>query len=398
MRIWFGRAWMAVAAGLAVLVLTAGVVTAVAVDDGRSSSEAWRVAAEVSVSQLSAATAAGEPSSDAAGSPGQPEAPTEPAPAGGRGASSGPYLGNRTPGAVVTSFEPGRTEWSGVSNGITLRLTMSPAAPAAGETVTFVAEASLPGARCCNFLMQFGDETEGQYPPPPGFDGDRSCSAREPEGSSVRGELRHAYNRGGRWTFRLGARAGGLCGPGEVVYGSLEGVIQIGAGSSSPQGPSLPTVRPASIHPYEPRVITLSAEAQDDDGYIARLIVDWGDGSPQATYTNPRPCQTTAGGWPAGTYTILPLWMGVGTITHRYPDDGPYRVTVTAVSSACDGSGEQRGSGSLTFPEPPPAPPPMESVPWPSPSPWVPPPPTGGTSTNPMPLPPSIPFPTTTAP
>ncbi|HVL27688.1 MAG TPA: hypothetical protein VM390_06045, partial [Acidimicrobiales bacterium] len=270
---------------------------------------------------------------------------------------------------MITPFKAGRTEWTGVSNGITLRLVLSTPSPRAGEPVTFLAEASMPaGAMCCNLMLQFGDGSEGQYPPPPP-PGDRSgCAAREPKSNTVRGEFRHVYNKAGRWNFSLSARWGGVCAPGASGYGSLDGQLEIGGGGAAPtpQGPQLPSLRPASVHPYAPRVITLYADVEDSDGYIDRVIVDWGDGSPTETYKNPHPCKMTAGGWPAGTYTKLPLWMGVASVTHRYADDTPRKVTVTAVSTGCNGAGEQRGSASLTFPEPPPPPPPMESVPWPT--------------------------------
>ena len=109
----------------------------------------------------------------------------------------------------------------------------------------------------------------------------------------------------------------------------------------------------------------LGAGARDDDGFVDRLVVDWGDGSATETYRNPQPCKTTLSGWPAGSYTILPLWMGVGPVTHRYADGRSYTVTVTAISTACDRTGEQRVSGTLVFPEPLPAPPPIESIPLP---------------------------------
>jgi hypothetical protein len=54
--------------------------------------------------------------------------------------------------------------------------------------------------------------------------------------------------------------------------------------------------------------------------------------------------------------------MGVGPVTRRNGDDNAHTVTVTVVSTACDGSTEQRASGTVIFPEQPP-PPPIGSVP-----------------------------------
>lgn len=274
---------------------------------------------------------------------------------------------------------------------------MSPAAPRAGERVTFAVEASIPAGLCCGLMLMTGDGGGDQYPPPPALDDHSGCSAQEPKSNSVRGEMHHVYNKAGRWNFSFSARTGGICSPSASGYGSLDGTVEIGGGSAAPtaQGPSQPTIRPASIWPYESRVITLSAEARDEDGYIDRLTVDWGDGSPTETYRNPQPCKPTASGWPGGTYTILPHWMGVGAVTHRYRDDTPRTVTVTAISTACDRTAEQRVSGTIVFPEQPLPPPPIGSIPWPT--------PTGGPppdiSTLPVPPPgpfPSVPLPTTT--
>ena len=381
---WWARgATTAVVAVLVVGLLTTGIVVAAVVPQRSASSGSLATSPKVHLSQL--------PGSEGLVEAGEP-APPSATGSGEASASAPPLPGHRTPGAVVVPFRAGRTEWSGASNGISLRLVMTTPSPRAGEPVTFLAEASKAGALCCNLTLEFGDGSAGAYPPAPGLGEENRCSSREPKSDSVRGEIRHVYNRAGRWNFRLSARSGGICGPSEVVYGSLEGTLQVTGGSSSPspQGAALPSVRPASIAPYEPLVITLSAEARDDDGYIDRLIIDWGDGSATETYTNPRPCQRTAGGWPAGTYTILPLWMGVGPVRHRYSDDRPHRVTVTAVSTGCDRTGEQRVSGALTFPEPLPPPPPIESIPLPPPSQVPPPPPIGSLPVAPPGPPPTL--------
>jgi len=175
---------------------------------------------------------------------------------------------------VVTPFQPGGAEWSGVSNGIHLRLVLSTSSPRAGAPVTFVAQASMADGLCCNVILEFSDGGEGAYPPGPGVGGGKPLFRREPKSGSVGGELRHVYNKAGRWNFSLGTRSGGVCAPTGAVYGRLEGTLEIGGGSSpSPQGPAQPEVRPASIAPYERYVMTLSAEARDDDGHIDRLIV-----------------------------------------------------------------------------------------------------------------------------
>ena len=382
-------------ATLTALVLTAGLAAAAVIEEAPTRPVDQAVTGSLGPSHLSGAEAIDEPPAPATTRP----APTT-TPAAAKSNEAPPLPGHRTPGAAVTPFKAGRGEWSGVSNGITIRMVMNPAAPRAGEPVRFAVEASMPSGQCCNLMLQFGDGGEDTHPPRPGL-GPIDCAALEPKSNTVRGEITHVYNKAGRWNFSLTARSGSGCTPSSppAAYGSLDGTLQIASGSSSPtaQGPALPTVRPASIYPYAPRVITLAATAEDADGYIDRLLVDWGDGSPTESYENPQPCKPTPSGWPGGTYTILPLWMGVGPVTHRYADDTPRRVTVTVVTTGCDGSAEQRASASITFPEPPappPPPPPIESLPLPPPNNVSPPPPISSLPVPPPPYPlPPMPVP-----
>lgn len=376
---------------LVVLMLTAGVVAAAVVEPSAPADQPVTGTVSLGASQLSA-EALEEPASTTTTPAPAPAATTPSTSTSGGSTAAPPLPGHRTPGAVVTPFKAGRTEWTGVSNGITLRLVMTPPSPRAGEPVTFLAEASMPaGSLCCHLMLQFGDGSEGVYPPYPPLGDTGGCAARELKSNTVRGEIRHVYNKAGRWNFSLSARWGGVCAAGPTGYGSLDGQLEIGGGAPpTPQGPAPPSVRPASIYPYAPRVITLAADVADNDGYIDRVVVDWGDGSPTETYKNPHPCKTTPGGWPAGTHTKLPHWMGVASVTHRYADDIPRKVTVTAVSTGCSGAGEQTGSASLTFPEPLPPPPPIESIPWPT-NVNVPPPPP--ISALPVPVPTSFPTP-----
>jgi hypothetical protein len=376
---------------LTFLLLTAGVVAAATVDEASPATETV-AGGSLGASQFSTEPLDEAPTTTTA----PPPAPVTSTPSTSAGPTAAPPLpGARTPGAVTTPFKAGRTEWTGVSNGITFRLVMTTASPRAGEPVTFLAEASMPaGAMCCHLMLQFGDGSEGVYPPYVPLGDHSPCSSREPTSNTVRGEISHVYNKAGRWNFSLSARWGPNCTVGPTGYGSLDGQLEIGGGAApTPQGPALPAVRPASIYPYAPRVITLAADVADNDGYIDRVLVDWGDGSPSESYKNPQPCKPTPGGWPGGTHTKLPHWMGVESVTHRYADDTPRKVTVTAISTGCNGTGEQSGSASITFPEPPAPPPPLSSVPWPTMTNVPPPPPI---SSIPVPPPTSLPTPTLT--
>ena len=248
-------------------------------------------------------------------------------------------LFTRYPGQPTVPYQPGQSSWSGVSEGITLKVRMEPASPKAGEAIRFVLEASTPVESCCLLYMWFGDDFGW-----PGLGQSLSCAVSAPK---KRAEVVHTYNTHGRWEFMFGALA--CDGP---PRGALFGSLDVALGAGSAQGPSLPVVRVDSSIPYpghdgDRRYLTIFGEAIDDDGYVDHMVLDWGDGSPvQGLDGDLRGCRTSASGWPlpsvAWSPNDAPPW-------HRYSAPGTYTVTITAFSTACDGSAEQRGTSALSW-------------------------------------------------
>jgi hypothetical protein len=121
---------------------------------------------------------------------------------------------------------------------------------------------------------------------------------------------------------------------------------RIGQGQSLPkvwvaQGGSVPG------HENDYLYVALIGWADDADGFVRTLLLDWGDGSPEQTLPGDslgcRPNGAT--GWPGPSSAMLsrtpPVW-------HQYYEKLTFfTVTLTAVSTGCDGSQEQRGSASL---------------------------------------------------
>jgi hypothetical protein len=121
------------AAVLTVLVLTAGVVAAATVEPPPATDQAVSATGSLGVSQFSGTEALDEPAATATtAAPPPAQAPTS-SPSSAGSTAAPPLPGHRTPGAVVTPFKAGRTEWTGVSNGITLRLVMTTPSPRAGD-------------------------------------------------------------------------------------------------------------------------------------------------------------------------------------------------------------------------------------------------------------------------
>lgn len=252
-------------------------------------------------------------------------------------------LGPRNPGAVVFPYQPGQSSWEGVSNGITLRVRIDPVAPRVGDPVRFVVEASSPDRPCCGVSVQYGDGasrswkmewTEG------------SCDTAAPGVS--RAEYTHGYNREGRWEFAFSAVTG-RCGV-DNVYGSLHGYLEVAPGQARSQGPSLPTVKLAEARapdePREPGFLKVWAQGADDDGYVSRFLVDFADGTPVETLPgDPMGCRPTRSGWPSRSLaSFQPPYP-----SHRYAAPGTYAITVTVVSTGCDGGEEQTASAAMTY-------------------------------------------------
>jgi hypothetical protein len=273
------------------------------------------------------------PASDGSGSSG-----------GGSGGSSQVMgdLGPVPPGSAVFGYTPGRHSWSATSNGIAIAVQMSPAAPRAGETVTFDVHSSA-AARCCYAYMVFGN---GRGTP------DVHCM-EGPTGTDYHVQYTTIYNRPGRYEFLAGAMRGKSCDD----QGDLYAYIEIAPGTSSGQGPDLPAVKvdsstPKSGHEGDPAWLTLWGDATDDDGYLTKLVIDWGDGTTDTLPGDDGSCQVAADGWPAGTEAMLP--GEPHPPYHHYLSYGRFHVTLTAVSTACNGSDVQRGHASMSWDNPAP--------------------------------------------
>lgn len=257
-------------------------------------------------------------------------------------------LGPIPPGSVVFGYEAGRHSWSGTSHDVNIAVDMSPAAPHAGETVTFTIYTSSVH-RCCHASMVFGNGRTV---------GEGECS-NPTTATSATTVFTTIYNRGGRFEFSASAASGKDCDGG----GDLYSWIEVGSGTSSGQGPAVPvaevrwdTSPPA--HDGDPSYLSLYGDATDDDGFVRHLIVDWGDGT-VVTYPGDTDCHEGTDGWPAGSEAWLPAnpWGPI----HHYKTYGTFRITLTAVSTACDGSDSQRGHGSMTWTNPAPSPSPTPS-------------------------------------
>ena len=259
------------------------------------------------------------------------------------------------PGTVNLPFVAGQSVWTATVNGVDLRMKASSATPKAGEAVTLELSAKHESLPCCPLYLMFGDG--GQYAST--TSGPPSQCLGQPY--SMSGNTRtttHTFNKAGRWQIMFSAYPIGCTyaqqaanqAPTSVPAAALTAWIEIGAGMSTGQGPELPTVvGVGATHFSVPAMgyLALFADLRDADGYIGRATVDWGDGSAvqNVDLSGFQPCVEFSGGWPR-SHVLMGL-MPLSPVTHQYAKPDTYDVTVTAISTGCDGSVEQRASSTL---------------------------------------------------
>ncbi|MGH9124329.1 MAG: hypothetical protein ACRDZ8_06335 [Acidimicrobiales bacterium] len=260
------------------------------------------------------------------------------------------------PGSVTLPFQPGQHVWSAVSNGITLTLGMEPAAPHAGEPITFTMTATAPSTLPCWALYLEPSSTNGTAWQPIPTTGDACTGQALP--TAAEHVLVQTYNRAGRLDFVFGAN--NLCvSSTSDVMAAMYSSFELGPGPSTAQGPLLPVLQvgdgrlPDQLH--DPSLAAAYAHATDADGHLARFTVDWGDGTPVETYPGDQsPCIESSQGWPGSSTALMTSGLVYAAPTHRYSNPRPVAITVTVVSTGCDGTDPQQVTG--TFPWVPPTP------------------------------------------
>ena len=355
----------AVVGSLLALVLATGIISAAAVGGKPPTGERNARAASSPISQVAVdprtVIATVPPSTDSPTAPSTTStsvttettmsSPTTPGPPLPPSTSPAPPIirfsradwGHVDPGWVEVPFSPGSTSWTGVSNGVAISVRTDKVTPRAGEPIRFDFEVSTPVHPCCGMRFLFAD----------GSDFTKQESGCAAQALLVPGTARfsttHVYNLDGRWTFMLNPITGNCGVPG--VRPTLFGTIEIAVGTAAAQGPSQPTVlvnrtTPVAGHEGDQRWASIVVQAGDEDGWLRGLSLDWGDGTPpQAFGEGGLGCRPHAGGWPSPSR----IWVVTNEAIHHYPAPGTYRITVTAVSTGCDGSLPQHGQGSLTW-------------------------------------------------
>jgi hypothetical protein len=197
--------------------------------------------------------------------------------------------------------------------------------PPAGQYVTFVVHVHLlDGFR--SGVIDFGDgRTDG---PPIGIP-----QCMRPGSTPFPVEVferdytfKHAYRRGGSYNVTTTFVTPGFCSDRPHVTLTARGVVHVSNKPTLSNGPEAPSIfvdRQSSS-----RYLFYSS---DKDGYLIRLDVDWGDGSPHGVITYPpSACRDPSRTWPMSSHSE--------SLTHAARVS---RVVATVTSVGCDGRSPQ---------------------------------------------------------
>jgi hypothetical protein len=101
----------------------------------------------------------------------------------------------------------------------------------------------------------------------------------------------------------------------------------------STNGPLIPDLDVNLTSYADDPELRLKISSEDKDGYITRIVINWGenDQTDWEVWNNPTACTE-----PLGSLFAPP------TITHKYTEAKTYTVTVTVTSANCQGEGEQQ--------------------------------------------------------
>jgi hypothetical protein len=277
------------------------------------------------------------PTTTVAAAPAKPRTTTTAAPKTSRDASY--------PGGVSFPFQAGRTSWSGTSNRFDMAISVDNPRPKNGEPVTYTLTLANAVQKCCWEALVFGDG--GPFHVQQG-----DCPNNLTAPGTVTKKVTRSYNKPGRWQFTLTGLTGD-CHPdpgAQTLNGYLYGWIEVlPGGQSTSQGPSLPTFKSVGTygptpHDDDPSYVSIIAQVTDVDGYISKLVIDYGDGASETIPEKDMGCRQSEGGWPEQSFMQTP---NNPPPTHQYANRGTYTVSVTAYSQGCDGRDVQQATGSF---------------------------------------------------
>ncbi|MDX6286198.1 MAG: hypothetical protein QOG53_1683 [Frankiales bacterium] len=267
-----------------------------------------------------------------------------------------PTLTGRSPSSPATarpSSSLSSTVWKDSFAGWTVTTKRNVAKPRAGQLVHFVATIVPPRSGIYQVTVLWGDNMGSTNPVVSSCESGPHAQA----GHAFVVAFDHAWRIGRLYTVTVQPNVGCAAGP-SPKYPKHQLLVQPGPlRGNGPQRPWGRIVYNGADQGDPSKSRHFSAQGQDNDGYVARFIFDWGDGSKATTVDFLSQCRRP----PDDAWIEYP--NSVNDVAHTFANDpSSYVISMTVVSSGCRGEDAQRTtvrwrpsqveSGPYTSPEP----------------------------------------------
>lgn len=232
--------------------------------------------------------------------------------------------------------------WEGRNGRLTLAIEVRPPSPRVGEQAHVRLVATVDGGGLISSALAFGSEEpsgnmrviiECKKTGMPGTASERRVVSRKTSVRQVR------FNAPGLQQINASAKAHRCGGGGEV---GLKGLVAVRPSGLPTNGPARPTATVGASSAWKSlshsRFVEVLVGGEDKDGYVRRLEIDWGDGTSSETVEVEPEADVCRRSPVAPSGSVAPT-----SLPHIYTRDGTYTVTVTAVSTGCDGRTRQTG-------------------------------------------------------
>lgn len=153
-------------------------------------------------------------------------------------------------------------------------------------------------------------------------------------------QFQHAWRAAGTYRVSVGLLTYGCQAEPPVAQVGLETTIVVVGAAATTNGSLAPR---AELRREEyTDGVRLGLAGSDADGWVTRMVLDWGDGSSPVVLTGGQePCDDAPTRWPVSHWGE--------TLGHRYPAPGPHTVRLTVTSTGCDGGTPQTATTVLQW-------------------------------------------------
>ena len=158
-------------------------------------------------------------------------------------------------------------------------------------------------------------------------------------------EMSHAYRQPGPYDIILRAYTGGCFAHWDRTEVLLR--VEVVGLSEVLNGPMEPRAKIG--HAYytngDPNILVSDIGGYDEDGFVQRIDIDWGDGSAELLEQDWERCAAVEANYPGGWFSE--------PMEHAYEEPGDYLVKIEVTSVGCDGETVQTDEAQRTLEFPP---------------------------------------------